>query len=303
MLRISFVSSFTLSTLRLFSMALFSRSIIFSTMPADSSRETANKIQNINSIVISAVGELSANANEIMRYISVQPLHNILHHAGRLVFIFNRGFFHLLGALPHLGSETVLPDYDSHAVEGRHYREEADRVSGAVDDCHRLHPLRSAHHSRSPRQAKLPLLLSPERSLHPPSRPDSHRQHSANFGGYFDANLYNYTIVTDYIKSGAKIRSALRSILSEKRVVKLVNRRKFPRLLPVKRQINHLDAFAPAISASAAALPEDGAAVENPGGMEDEETAPETGEGEASPAPENPFAICRPSAGSSPRKD
>ena len=49
--------------------------------------------------------------------------------------------------------------------------------------------------------------------------------------------------------------------------------------------------FAPAISASAAALPEDGAAVENPGGMEDEETAPETGEGEASPAPENPFAI------------
>ncbi len=69
---------------------------------ADSSRETANKIQNINSIVISAVGELSANANEIMRYIS----------------------------------ETVLPDYDSHAVEGRHYREEADRVSGAVDDCH-----------------------------------------------------------------------------------------------------------------------------------------------------------------------
>ncbi len=29
---------------------------------------------------------------------------------------------------------------------------------------------------------------------------------SANFGGYFDANLYNYTIVTDYIKSGAKIR-------------------------------------------------------------------------------------------------
>lgn len=29
---------------------------------------------------------------------------------------------------------------------------------------------------------------------------------SGNFGGYFDANLYNYMIVTDYIKDGAKIR-------------------------------------------------------------------------------------------------
>lgn len=29
---------------------------------------------------------------------------------------------------------------------------------------------------------------------------------SAAFGGYFDANLYNYTLVTDYIKDGAKIR-------------------------------------------------------------------------------------------------
>lgn len=68
---------------------------------ADSSRETANKIQNINGIVISAVGELNANANEIMRYIS----------------------------------EAILPDYDSHAVEGRQYREEADGVSEAMDDC------------------------------------------------------------------------------------------------------------------------------------------------------------------------
>lgn len=68
---------------------------------AASSRETANKIQNINGIVISAVGELSANANEMMRYIS----------------------------------ETILPDYDSHAVEGRQYREEADGVSEAMDDC------------------------------------------------------------------------------------------------------------------------------------------------------------------------
>ena len=29
------------------------------------------------------------------------------------------------------------------------------------------------------------------------------------FGGYFDANLYNYTLVTDYIKNGAKIRIEL----------------------------------------------------------------------------------------------
>lgn len=29
---------------------------------------------------------------------------------------------------------------------------------------------------------------------------------SAGFGGYFDANLFNYTIVKDYIKDGAKIR-------------------------------------------------------------------------------------------------
>lgn len=32
---------------------------------------------------------------------------------------------------------------------------------------------------------------------------------SEAFGGYFDANLFNYTIVTDYIKDGAKIRIEL----------------------------------------------------------------------------------------------
>lgn len=32
---------------------------------------------------------------------------------------------------------------------------------------------------------------------------------SAEFGGYYDANLFNYTIVTDYIKDGAKIRIEL----------------------------------------------------------------------------------------------
>lgn len=32
---------------------------------------------------------------------------------------------------------------------------------------------------------------------------------SGNFGGYYDANLFNYTIVTDYIKDGALIRIEL----------------------------------------------------------------------------------------------
>jgi len=67
---------------------------------ADSSRETANKIQNINGIVIGAVGELNANANDIMHYIS----------------------------------ETILPDYDQHADAGKQYREEADSVSEEMDN-------------------------------------------------------------------------------------------------------------------------------------------------------------------------
>lgn len=68
---------------------------------ADSSRETANKIQNINGIVVSAVNELSSNANEIMEYIS----------------------------------STILPDYDNYAVSGKQYREDAEEVSTAMDDC------------------------------------------------------------------------------------------------------------------------------------------------------------------------
>lgn len=32
---------------------------------------------------------------------------------------------------------------------------------------------------------------------------------SGNFGGYYDANLYNYSIVTDYIRNGARIRIEL----------------------------------------------------------------------------------------------
>lgn len=68
---------------------------------ADSSRETANKIQNINSIVISAVNDLSNNANEIIEYIST----------------------------------TILPDYDNYAISGEQYHKDAEEVSDAMSDC------------------------------------------------------------------------------------------------------------------------------------------------------------------------
>lgn len=68
---------------------------------ADNSRETANKIQHINGIVVSAVNELSSNANEIMEYISA----------------------------------TILPDYDNYAVSGKAYREDAEEISDAMDSC------------------------------------------------------------------------------------------------------------------------------------------------------------------------
>lgn len=68
---------------------------------ADSSRETANKIQNINGIVVSAVNDLNLSANEIMNYIS----------------------------------STILPDYDNYAISGKQYREDAEEVSSAMDKC------------------------------------------------------------------------------------------------------------------------------------------------------------------------
>lgn len=68
---------------------------------ADSSRETANNIQNINRIVVSAVNELSANANEIIQYIS----------------------------------STILPDYDNYAVSGKQYREDAEGINSTMDEC------------------------------------------------------------------------------------------------------------------------------------------------------------------------
>lgn len=68
---------------------------------ADSSRETANKIQNINGIVVKAVNELSENANEIMNYIS----------------------------------STILPDYDNYAISGKQYRVDAEEVNDAMGKC------------------------------------------------------------------------------------------------------------------------------------------------------------------------
>lgn len=68
---------------------------------AENSRETANNIQNINGIVVRAVEELSANANDLMNYIS----------------------------------GTILPDYDNYAKSGQQYNARAQEVSNAMDDC------------------------------------------------------------------------------------------------------------------------------------------------------------------------
>lgn len=67
---------------------------------AENSRETANKIQSINSIVVGAVNELSASSNEIMEYIS----------------------------------STILPDYDNYAVSGKQYLADAGEVNKAMDE-------------------------------------------------------------------------------------------------------------------------------------------------------------------------
>ncbi len=68
---------------------------------ADSSRETANNIQNINGFVINAVNALSDNANEMIEYVS----------------------------------NTILPDYDTYASSGQQYREDAEEVSTAMNNC------------------------------------------------------------------------------------------------------------------------------------------------------------------------
>ncbi|MDE7267596.1 MAG: methyl-accepting chemotaxis protein [Lachnospiraceae bacterium] len=65
---------------------------------ADSSRETASNIQNINNMVTSAVHELVRNSDEIVKYIN----------------------------------ETILPDYDGFVQSGRQYREDAVHVNEIV---------------------------------------------------------------------------------------------------------------------------------------------------------------------------
>lgn len=65
---------------------------------ADSSRETASNIQNINNMVTAAVHELVRNSDEIVKYIN----------------------------------ENVLPDYDNFVESGRQYREDAVHVNKIV---------------------------------------------------------------------------------------------------------------------------------------------------------------------------
>lgn len=81
---------------------------------ADNSRETANKIQSINSVVFQAVSELSENANTIVQYIS----------------------------------STILPDYDNYAVSGRQYREDAQQINDAMNDCLKKMDSLTGHISR-----------------------------------------------------------------------------------------------------------------------------------------------------------
>lgn len=62
---------------------------------ADSSRETANNIQQINESVVAAVSELSENSNQIVEYIG----------------------------------QTILPDYDNFVESGRQYAKDSDHVT------------------------------------------------------------------------------------------------------------------------------------------------------------------------------
>lgn len=67
---------------------------------ADSSRETANNIQDINTIVLKAVTELAKNSKIIVDYIN----------------------------------ETVLPDYDGYVDSGKQYSEDAKTINDAMND-------------------------------------------------------------------------------------------------------------------------------------------------------------------------
>lgn len=65
---------------------------------ADSSRETASNIQNINSMVMAAVRELVRNSDEIVKYIK----------------------------------DSILPDYDGFVQSGNQYRNDAEHVNEIV---------------------------------------------------------------------------------------------------------------------------------------------------------------------------
>ncbi len=67
---------------------------------ADSSRETANNIQEINNIVVRAVNELAKNSKTIVDYIN----------------------------------ETVLPDYDGYVDSGKQYSEDANMLNNAMNE-------------------------------------------------------------------------------------------------------------------------------------------------------------------------
>ena len=67
---------------------------------ADSSRETANNIQEINGIVLQAVNELAKNSKIIVDYVN----------------------------------ETILPDYDGYVDSGKQYSEDANTINDAMND-------------------------------------------------------------------------------------------------------------------------------------------------------------------------
>ena len=71
---------------------------------ADSSRDTANNIQNINTMVVAAVKALVDSSNELVAYIN----------------------------------ETILPDYDSFVASGRQYDDDAAHINGVVTHFHEL---------------------------------------------------------------------------------------------------------------------------------------------------------------------
>lgn len=68
---------------------------------AESSKQTANNIQNINAQVTSAVEDLSSNADSIVKFID----------------------------------STILPDYISFVTAGRQYREDAEYVNNTMNQC------------------------------------------------------------------------------------------------------------------------------------------------------------------------